>query len=582
MSDIRTRRRAFAATTASLLLTSALAACNGQAAPGAAPSDSGSAVAAVDAAPAALPLATAVPAPIATAPPVTELPDGRRTRVAHLTNRRDGYGYLDRAYYQQNAVENAPPDYSFDSGGVRPWTWATGDGARVISEPVAGGYRYYYYNAGSDRPYLVRDPRNSYAYDNGALVGVYSPSGEWIDAGENSPSVRYAGRYYDRGNTLWRGANHAPQLSVNAYDWGDRRADIAAQRNAWRQRMQSNPEWTSWNNEHRDQEQGYWNDARDRHQQAAQRFGTWQQNHYQGAQPQYYDNPDQGGNGNPNPNPTQRRDHTAAIVGGVVGVGIVATVANAVFGHRDAPHPAPGQAPVPPAPANGYQRGPDQYAPRPAQGQNAPGPSPGFAPQAPSQPAAAPAARPPLAPARPGYAPAAPAAQRPVGMRPQPAPNPARAAQPAVPARVAPVPAQPVMVRPAPARVTPVPVMPVRPVVVRPAPVRVVPVPVMPVRPVVVRPAPARVAPVPVMPVRPVVVAPAPVRVAPVPVMPVRPVVVRPAPVRVVPVPVMPVRPPVVHGPAAVVHPGPAHPPHQPAERDRPHDAHDQHHGPGD
>jgi len=227
MLQIGPRRRTYATWTAALLLTSALGACN-KGEPGPSPSDSGSD--ALTAPPAALPLSTTTPAQQASAPPVTAHPGGSTVPLAPQAARGDAYGYLDRAYYQEDAVEDAPPDYTFDDGGVRPWTWTSGDGARVISEPVAGGYRTYYYDDGSDTPYLVRDPQYAYAYDNGALVSVFTLAGVPVDLAPGSPPLQYAGRYLVRGHALWQGSNSDPHQAVNAYAWSDRRADLSAQR----------------------------------------------------------------------------------------------------------------------------------------------------------------------------------------------------------------------------------------------------------------------------------------------------------------------------------------------------------------
>jgi len=323
MTRSNSSKRGLALGTAGLLLTAVLGACNSGTAPTATPSDVGTGDAS-DAAAAALPLSTTTPATVSSAPPVTALPVAAAVPVRHLSNRRQGYAYLDRAYYQEDAVENAPPDYTFDDDGVRPWTWSTRDGSRVISEPVAGGYRYYYYQAGADSPYLVRDPHYSYAYDNGALVDVFSASGQEIDPNSSPEQVGYAGRYLGRGQGLYRRASSDQHVPVNAHVWSDRRDDIAAQRAAWHQQIGNNPDWSAWNNEHHDDEQRVWNDDREQHQAAAQQFGQWQQQGYQGQPPQLY----QQSNGN----------HTAAIVGGVVAAGVAAVAIHELTSHHDHPN----------------------------------------------------------------------------------------------------------------------------------------------------------------------------------------------------------------------------------------------------
>ena len=324
MSRTPTRLRASAPMIAALLLTSALGACNGSGTPAAAPSDDGTA--AVDATPQTLPLSTTGSTTQMVAPPVTALPAGRTIGLRRLANRQQGYGWLDRANYQEEAVQDAPPDYSFDQDGVQPWTWASGNGARVISEPVAGGYRTYYYEAGAEQPYLVRDPRYAYAYENGALVGVFTLAGVLIDPVAGSPQVSYGVRYFERGTALWRGARAAPHLAVNAYAWNDRRADLSAGRVAWQAHIADNPDWSAWNGTHAAEERSRWDTVRAQHQVAAQQFGNWQEQKYQGPPPQLYGAPDR----------AERSDHAAAVAGGVVAAGVAAAVAHhAMQQHAD-------------------------------------------------------------------------------------------------------------------------------------------------------------------------------------------------------------------------------------------------------
>ena len=334
-----------------------------------------------------------------------------RARVATV-RRRQGYRYLDRGIYQEDAVEDAPPDYSFDDGGVRPWTWGTGDGARVISEPVAGGYRTYYYDAGSDMPYLVRDPQYAYAYDNGALVSVFTLAGVPIDLRAGSDPVQYGGRYLARGHALWDHATSGPHQPVNAYAWSDRRADIAAQRVTWQRHIGDNPDWSAWNSAHGSEEQAPWTDVRAQHQQAAQQFVTWQQQRFQGAPPHLY-----GADGAPPPAP-DHRDHTGAIVGGVVAVGIVAGALHGANDHHAPPRPTMGPAARPMPGAN------PGLAPNDHRQQ--PGLRPG--PAAPAQPA-------PVAHGHPQMQPAPGAGMAPANHRQPPASRPA----PVAPERPAPM-----------------------------------------------------------------------------------------------------------------------------------------------
>lgn len=353
------RLRTRAPLIAVLLLGTALGGCNPGPAPDVQPSDSGSAAA--DAAPATLPLTTSGPATLVAAPPPSALPVGGQLPLRRLANRRQGYSWLDRANYQEEAFANAPPDYSFEQDGVRPWTWASGDGARVITEPVAGGYRTYYYDAGAQEPYLVRDPRYAYAYENGALVGVFASDGTMVDPQPGTEQAIDAARYHARARALWRNAQDGQRVPVNAHVWGDQRADLSAQRVTWQSHQAENPDWAAWSNDHAAQERSRWDDVRAQHQQAAQQFDTWQQQQYRGPPPQFY-----GDGGQVSDN--RRSDHTAAIVGGVAVGAVAATLVHSLFGgghdRNPAPQPAhqPALVPAPAAPTYGqghpYRGGP--------------------------------------------------------------------------------------------------------------------------------------------------------------------------------------------------------------------------------
>jgi hypothetical protein len=499
MPQTGSRLRTRAPLIAVLLLGTALGGCNPGPAPDGQPSGSGSAAA--DAAPATLPLTTSGPTTLVAAPPPMALPVGRQLPLRRLANRRQGYGWLDRANYQEEAFANAPPDYSFDQDGVRPWTWASRDGARVITEPVAGGYRTYYYDQGAQEPYLVRDPRNAYAYENGALIGVFAPDGTMFDPQQGTEQAIDAARYHERARALWRNAQGGQRMPVNAHVWGDRRADLSAQRMTWQSHQTDNPDWSSWHNDHGAQERGRWDDVRAQHQQAAQQFDSWQQQQYQGPPPQFY-----GDGGQVSDN--RHTDRTAAIVGGVAVGAIAATLVHSLFGggHDRNPAPQPVAAPQPPrqpamAPAPvapTYGQGRPDRTPAVAQPYAAPGQAPPqyVAPRAAPQPAAprvapqyvAPRAAPPPAAAR--------VAPQYVAPRAAPQPVAPRVAPQYVAPRAAPPPAAPrVMPQYVAPRAAPQPVAPrVMPQLVTP---HATPAPVAPhvvAPPVVAHPVPPRAA----------------------------------------------------------------------------------------
>src|ERR1700733_12770664 len=55
------------------------------------------------------------------APAADALPAAAPAPVAHVASRSQGYAYADRAYAMSSAFAAAPPDYTYDYGGSRPW-----------------------------------------------------------------------------------------------------------------------------------------------------------------------------------------------------------------------------------------------------------------------------------------------------------------------------------------------------------------------------------------------------------------------------------------------------------------------------
>ena len=82
------------------------------------------------------------------------------------------YDYVNRAAELNSAFADSPPDYAVNYQGARPWYWRARDGAYRVVENTPDGARYYYYNAGEDQPYLVRDSRYAYGFDQGGLAVI--------------------------------------------------------------------------------------------------------------------------------------------------------------------------------------------------------------------------------------------------------------------------------------------------------------------------------------------------------------------------------------------------------------------------
>ena len=58
-----------------------------------------------------------------------------------LSRPTDAYGYVDQAYGLSSAIGKAPPDYTFDYEGTRPWVWRTETNALRVEEQTPEGDR---------------------------------------------------------------------------------------------------------------------------------------------------------------------------------------------------------------------------------------------------------------------------------------------------------------------------------------------------------------------------------------------------------------------------------------------------------
>lgn len=232
----------------------------------------------------ALPLTTAEAAPSAPAPSADALPAAAPAPVARVANPGDDYAYLDQAYYEGDAYEDAPPDYAFDYGGATPWAWQGDDGTE-FAEPVDDGYRYYYYQPGAQWPYLIRDGGYEYGFDGPQLVVIYDSSGRVMPRSFIEARAGLAGRYLARAQGLYEAARSAGRRSVAAASWAAARPRIAAQHAQLSAARGQQSGWQAYNQAHAGAEQARWAPERDQRQAYAQRFNTWQRTNFQGAPP---------------------------------------------------------------------------------------------------------------------------------------------------------------------------------------------------------------------------------------------------------------------------------------------------------
>jgi len=207
---------------------------------------------------AALQLATAPPPPTHYAPPASALPPPPAPARLAYRPPRERYRYLTDAYDMADAFGDTPPDYTVDYDGERPWIWRADDGAYRMVEWLPEGARYYYYEPGADTPFLIEDPDYAYAYDDGALVGIYTPAGALIQDRLARQRAYDAARYYRRAEDLYRAAQREQREAAYAADWQRRAPTLIARRDRWAAARETDPEWRDWSRAHRSEEAQRW------------------------------------------------------------------------------------------------------------------------------------------------------------------------------------------------------------------------------------------------------------------------------------------------------------------------------------
>lgn len=190
-------------------------------------------------------------------PLAVDLPRARPARLGPPLPPGDGYAYLDRAYFLNDAFGEAPPDYEFDYSDEAPWAWETDDGYIRIAEFLPYGVRYYYYEPGYDEPFLIHDPDYDYAYARGELVAVYDSEGGLLPSEDYALHASTAGRELSRAEAIFRNAGRERQ-PVALDSWTARRGQITSDIGRWRQLEGRQSAWRSYHQAHLKAEQAHW------------------------------------------------------------------------------------------------------------------------------------------------------------------------------------------------------------------------------------------------------------------------------------------------------------------------------------
>jgi hypothetical protein len=220
---------------------------------------------------AALALSDSAAPPLVAAPPVNALPSAPPARIGRLQNRGDGYAFADRGYAMSHAFADAPPDYTFDYQGVRPWVWQADDRSIQVVEPCPGGQRYYYYRPGEDQPFLIRDPDYSYGYEGGQLVVIYDRGGRTLPDAYVDQRAETAGRYLARARAIYAASQSDQRQAVAAANWRARQTALDADRHQWAAEQSQDDAWRAYHAEH-DQDEAAWAAERYRRQAEAARY----------------------------------------------------------------------------------------------------------------------------------------------------------------------------------------------------------------------------------------------------------------------------------------------------------------------
>lgn len=211
------------------------------------------------------------------------------TRVAVWADRTgyDDYDWIDRADAVSETIGEAPPDTSFVFESGEPWAWTLEDGTTMIVEQLPDGPHGYYFEPGTDTPFLVRDPQMSFGFIDGAVAVVYGADGTALGRDEGRSWLATAMRGFERGKRIKRAMvqrDRARNINVNRwydmsyllFDWWDD-WDYGLRRNPGWRRHHDGPHGAGHN--HR------WDHERQRRTSAADIFRRWGQGGYRGPAP---------------------------------------------------------------------------------------------------------------------------------------------------------------------------------------------------------------------------------------------------------------------------------------------------------
>jgi hypothetical protein len=160
----------------------------------------------------------------------------------------DGYAPAERAHAFDRVAYEVPPSYGFRYDDEDRWAWRTADDYSMYAEPYGDGYRSYYYAAGDDYPYFIRDDDYGYGYGpDGALVAVYDSYGLLLPEDRLYALAALAGSYLLRASAI-RGyaLEERYRMPVTETYWSTWAPRYYGAQQIWYAAPERQPRWREW------------------------------------------------------------------------------------------------------------------------------------------------------------------------------------------------------------------------------------------------------------------------------------------------------------------------------------------------
>lgn len=205
----------------------------------------------------------------------------------------EDYAWIDRADALWDVIGDSPPDTAFTFEDVEPWAWQTRDGHVIIVEEAAEGMRSYYFEPGSDAPFLAVEPGASFAFEAGDLVMAYGADGTALSELEGTVRLDQALTLLDRAQRLKRAMRSGTGELVDSGAWAESSLYMGGFLDLWQQGFLAQPAWRAQRDS---QAARNWrdrlNDERVRRRALGDGFRRWREGGFLGRPPARWRRPD--------------------------------------------------------------------------------------------------------------------------------------------------------------------------------------------------------------------------------------------------------------------------------------------------